>query len=689
MAGILYAVMEKPLRCRDSVQKVLEQLDQVAPGVPLLALGQTVFWDEPTKSLLLRLMEACGRVRPFFFGVHDTDYFARLHKPLTAASSEPFLMLPHNDRSTRALWSSAGEISCLFGSEMVPTRACYREAGTQLEKVAQRHPQGREAFLNAITEAWGWRGLVSIEGAPQPVCEMPAQKVLPALDALLRWGFENTLLCLADANQRERARQRAEMIRERVQTLALSDISDESEAVGWEGLSLADLYRYLYRDFLVWLIGRVPEMVGFTRTTELLRFTPQMAHLPRFRLLQLFLDPRTRPLCERAYNEAVAGTEIYTLDEFGEGALPFDLLIPRRGRGTLLLTPRYLTLLTPEPIILPLKQPIETVDALASLITDTFGDRCTLIGKALTLVPMLAHEFVFVFNERGSPYLSRSVSMLRSLQQAGIEIELYPLLRLRHATWDAIGAECVQLQLPDHLVRAFGERELCSDQFAKRWREVVQSQRRLLRELGRCRSPRELMHYLAEQYPNFSPSGAQPSDWREKLALYEQLHSRLQQVGERAEWLRQQAHALHTERRALRQERARLEREKGEHFRRACQIADETKRQQYLAQRAACEAQLQSIEKRMRTIESELKQLLVQRLHIGRTPELSGIRQQVQQLEYEAELARAELARVALLTAEGLMLTHARPTAWWFLLLSDAWFEANAQQAELYLEWLA
>jgi len=91
----------------------------------------------------------------------------------------------------------------------------------------------------------------------------------------------------------------------------------------------------------------------------------------------------------------------------------------------------------------------------------------------------------------------------------------------------------------------------------------------------------------------------------------------------------------------------------------------------------------------MRTLGSELKQLLAQRLQIGRSAELSDIRQQVLQLEYEAELARVELARTAILTAEGLTLTHARPTAWWFLLLSNAWFEANIQQAELYLEWLA
>ncbi|MCS7065839.1 MAG: hypothetical protein NZL85_06125 [Fimbriimonadales bacterium] len=681
--------MEEQVGCRASVERVLEQLEREAPRVPLLALGQTVFWDEPTKSLLLLLMEACGRVRPFFLGVHDTDYFARLHaREWRIASSEwrgeGFALLPHNDYSTRALWSSAGEISCLFGSELIPTRARYREAGAQLEKVAQRYPEGRTAFLDAITEAWGWRGLVATERTPRPVCEIPVQEILPALDALLQWGFEQTLQCLADPVQRERARQRVEMIRQRVHELAaLSD--------GADALSLADLYRYLHRDFLVWLIGRVPEMVGFTRTTELLRFTPETAHLPRFQLLQHFLDPRTRPVCERAYNEAVAGTEIYTLDEFGEGALPFDLLIPGRGRGTLLLTERYLTILTPDPLVRRLKQPIETVDALAELITREFGDACTLIGKALTLVPMLAHEFLFVFNERGSPYLSQSARMLQRMRQEGVETRLYPLLRIRHATWDSIGAECVQLRLPEHLAAVFGERELCSDQFARRWREVVQEQQQLLRELGACRSPRELMRYLAAR---------QGEAWRERAEEYEQLHARLQQVREQADALRQQAHALHAERRALKAERARLEREKGEHFRKANsewrmangeEQAGSTHPQQayHQAQREACEARLQAISERLRAIRQQLRQLLAQRLRIGRTPDLLAVRERVQQLEYEAERTRIELARNAILTAEGLALTNARPTAWWFLLVSEAWFRASAQRTEIYLESLS
>ncbi len=671
--GILYSVMQEPVECRASVERVLEQLDERAPGVPLLALGQTVFWDEPTKSVLLMLMEACQRVRPFLLGVHDTDYFARLHvREWRMASSEwhgdGFALLPHNDGSTRGLWSAAGEISCLFGSEVIPTRTRYHEAGAQLEKVAQRHPQGHDAFIDALTEAWGWRGLVAIEPTPRPVCEISVQEILPALNALLQWGFEQTLECLADPSQRERARQRAETIRQRVHELAKLAVSSNSTDLP-DSLSLADLYRYLQRDFLVWLIGRVPEMVGFTRTTELLRFTPKTAHLPRFQLLTRFLDPRTRPLCERAYNEAVAGTEIYSLDEFGEGALPFDLLIPQRGRGTLLLTERYLTVLTPEPIVLRLNEPIETVDALAELITQALGDQCTLIGKALTLVPMLAHEFVFVFNERGSPYLHLSARMLQQIQQQGVEIHLYPLLRLRYATWDTIGAECVQLRLPDHLAEAFGERELCSGQFARRWREVVQAQQPLQAQLSSCRSPRELMRFLAER---------EGEGWRERADEYERLHARLQQVREQAESLRQQAHALHAERRALKAERSQLEREKGDHFRHA-----------RLEERQACETRLQAIAERLRTIRHELRQLLKKRLQIGRTPELLAIRERVRQLEYEAEVARIHRVRNAILTAEGLLHTNARPAAWWFLLVSDKWFRANAQQTEIYLESLS
>ena len=40
----------------------------------------------------------------------------------------------------------------------------------------------------------------------------------------------------------------------------------------------------------------------------------------------------------------------------------------------------------------------------------------------------------------------------------------------------------------------------------------------------------------------------------------------------------------------------------------------------------------------------------------------------------------------AYLTAEGLLQTHARPAAWWFLLIGRAWFEACARGLQARLE---
>jgi len=623
--------------------EVLDALQRVAPDAPLLALGQTIFWDEPMKLALVKWLGQTDPTRRMLFGVHDTDYFARMrtHRlPQNAQVIDDFALLPHNDGTTRALWSAAGEMAQLFGSETVPTLQMFARNGGHVAQAAAGCSEGQGAFIDALTEAWGWRGLVARDSMPRPVCEIALHAVAPALDTLLEFGLDGSCPMLDDARARADACEWAWATRQRVQQYAQTH----------PHRSLADLYVALYPELLESLYGgALPDTIGFTRTTELLRFNMRTAGLPRFALVDAFVNPATRRACTDAYDAAVADSPIYTLDEFGEGALPFDLLIPQVGRGTLLLTERYLVARTPEPQIVRLPAPIREVHALAQVVESRWGDGCTLVGKAITLVPMLAHEFVFVFNERGSPYLVRTARLLAQLQACGVAVRVHPILRLRYPTWDALGAaRCVSLRLPPHLARAFGEPTHCSDMFAARWRMVIAEQQQLLTRLARVHRPRDLMALLAER---------EGDPWRERLATYDAcLHQLAATVGARADTLRAQAHALHAERRALIRE-----------------IQQQPKRFRELAPR-------------MHALKAQIRRLNAERRAVGRTPDAELLRAQARQLECAAERARLELIRDAYLTAEGLLQTHARPAAWWFLLVGRTWFEACAAGLQARLE---
>ncbi|MES1227173.1 MAG: hypothetical protein ABUL72_00795, partial [Armatimonadota bacterium] len=313
-----------------SQQEVLRELQEIAPGVPLLALGQTVFWDEPMKAGLYPALKQAGQDRKVIAGVHDTDYFAKF---ATKGHTGKFKALAHNDTTTKGLWSAAGEFSCIFGSETVVSREALQAAGAKLGKVAEARP----GLLDQLTEAWGWRGVVSLSPESKVTAEVKLKRLFPELYDTFQWAVDETLKLVAGPH-----RQQAEKTREQILALVC-------EAADNEDQSLSDYYEKLVPP--LWrMVGGEGVNPETTRTSRLLNFNSQTASQPRFDLLGLFLNPETRAKAECSYNEAVKGSEIYTLDRFGVGALPFDLVIPGVGRGTLRLGTRGGVVMSHPPV---------------------------------------------------------------------------------------------------------------------------------------------------------------------------------------------------------------------------------------------------------------------------------------------------------------------------------------------------
>ncbi len=669
-----------------TVLAVLEHINASYPDVPFLALGQTALWDEPTKAVWRRLLDWRMPQAELVAGVHDTDYFAKTVAHL--GTDLKYVALPHDDGKTRDLWSAAGEMSALFGSESVPTRALFEKHGVPFDMLASAYAGGKDAFYQAETTAWGWRGIVSTESHDVIAHDVPILEIQDALLAQMDWAFDQSLACLDTPDARAAAAQTASTVRGWVtEFLRICDAD----------CRLSDLYKTLLPKFYALLLGDTPAHFTATASTELFLFTPGTCNRSRFRLLGVFLDPQTRARACTAYNRAVEGSGIYPLSNFDEGALPFDVVIPTRGRGTLRLTSAGIVIDThPAPIVLPGAP--TTCAELARILRQSFGETVVLVGKAVTLVDMLACEFLVVFHESASGYTTRTQSMNARL--GALCPPLYPIVRLTYPTWDALAVVPPEtaFRLPPHLAAAFGAEVVAAPDFARRWRGVLDEQRRVLSTVRDLHKTRDLMRFLETR---------DRECWCDRQAEYEAALDVLKGVAAMSDTLAARMDEHEQELMMWKNERQTLERRKGEDWRANVQPLREKLYQarltgedaegirrsinRQLALRAtAFDEPLGLLRERMEATRFMLAEFRRQRRLLERGREAGQARAVLTMLTTQAQMARLALVRDAHLTIDGLEHTHLRPTSWWLPLVdpSGRWFEAITEGTQARLEYL-
>lgn len=638
----------------------LRELERVAPGAPLLALGQTVFWDEPMKAGLALRLKALGSARRLVAGSHDTDYFAKLPGP--KGQKGRFRAVPHNDTTTRGLWSAAGEFSTLFGGETVVTKEAMVAAGTRLARIERDRP----GFLDEATEAFGWRGVVSSDEKVPIVSELPVKHALPELKATLDWALRETTACLA-GDAKDAGVERADDLR-----ALICDVAED------RGGSVGAYYERLLPALYAFAAGE-PVDVDATSTTTLLRFNRATCGLPRFGLLDLFVRPETKGAAKAAYDEAVAhGPGMFPLGRFGTGAVPFDLVIPGKGRGTLRIGNRGAVVMTPVPQFLSFKEPLRDVADLAARIEAKFGPECTLVGKAVTLIGMLATEFVFAFHEGASSYVRVSRTMHARLREAtGWEATLHPILRVRYATWNALRGVKAWFRLPGVMQRAFGTEELPAGSFAERWQGVGAEQEALLEELGKCPRSNCLIRMLDRRLGG---------SWQRLSEEYLGLNGKLEALEEDLEALWVKRDEAYARLRECRRARERAEWAKGEHWR--AELFEREPTSGALAERAWLGEAVEAAIHATTAAEAALREVRSQQAAKVRDEAVQRARARRREIELEAELKRARLVREAVVSSRGLRAAERRPSAWWMPVVSPdgTWFRETIRTATAWLE---
>lgn len=628
--------------------------------MPLLALGQTVFWDEPLKIAVKLSAQKLGKNFKLIAGIHDTDYFAKL--PGGLVSNLPFVALPRNDNSTKGFWSAAAEFSALFGGETPVTREIYTEAGVSLERLSQ----GDAEFVDQKTEAWGWRGIAQTDPIPKVAGEIELIPLFGVLQKTFNWAIDLTLQTLCEPKQNHEAKKIADHLNEILcETLNIC-----------EGQTLSGFYECLLPHFHKMLSDKLND-VEITRTTKLLNFNSSTCNLPRFEFVNLFLNPNTKDLAKKLYNESVSGTEIYDLDKFGTGAIPFDLVIHGIGRGTIRLTDEMLIIMTHEPKFVKLNKPIQNINDLAEVVSRAFGN-CCLIGKAVTLINMLSREFIFVFHETASPYVNVTKKINYLFEKNNINIQAYPILRVGHETWDALSESDRWFRLPEPFQKPFGAEHVSAQTIANTWRCVVEQQKETRNKLKDIRKMHDLIAFLQK---------IMGGRWQSLATEYEQLSEELNPLKIVSQETKNAVNECFSRLREIKKLLPNIEKQMGEHFRKEI-FAHNPVSKSALEERKTFQHKVQKLKNERIKLRKKLFDLRENQRSLASQKKIVDARKRRAEIEKEAEYARLKIVRESVISSAGLERANRRPSAWWMMLVSPdgQWFQSMMEKMQFRLE---
>lgn len=602
-------------------------------------------------------LEAARQGVPFYAGVHDTDYFAKAPGTKSVGARQRFKAFPHNDGSTRSLWSAAAEFSVLFGSETVITKEDLVKAGLRFDRLNE----ARKGFLDEATEAWGWRGIVCTDDVAPITLEVEGQQVAREICNTLNWVMGDSASMVGAGEHRTQAQEVGNHIHQ-----MFCDFAEPG------GANLAQVYRQMLEPIYSFVASQ-PVSLETTQTSELLLFNRETCLKPRFEILSRFVSAGTRAASCEAYNQAIKGYPgLYGLQRFGTGAIPFDVVVPGHGRGTLRLGTKGAVIMTHKPLFLTFKKPLTCIEQLADALESKFGAGCSIIGKAVTLIGMLAKEFVFVFHEGASGY----VKVSRKLNET-LGITANPLLRIKYKTWDSLANQCTWFELPKPLQGAFGVQDICAASFASRWKTVGQEQEARLQMLSKLRKPTELLQFLHESFG---------SGWSEQLREYRSLHDELGVIGARIKSFRERRHGIIMRWDQIRLDWQQTQSEMGDHFRAA--IFEKEPSPVDLAKREEFKAQIESYRDERIRLRAEYFEMGKSERALTQGEDFVRAHNRRREIELEAELKRLVLIREAIISSRGLQNANKRPSAWWIPMVSPGggWFNEIVKSAECYWE---